>query len=185
MAASGGYKPMRRGDSLTAKGVNQNIVGGSMRGVKLSGDVDKRQFKGGYSLDMPERGGISPWSAFMKWAEIVSVQEDYLTCKNYGTVTGDSSGSNFLVAKPFLLQQTPFDGQTITYIDGDEITYTADATDPEYKRNHDDGSDSADFVITPNYFIGEPIFILRIPTLAGSTTTDWVELGMGRYWARV
>ena len=185
MAASGSYKPMRRGDSLYAKDVNQNIVGGSMRGVKLSGDVDKRQFNNGYSLNFPEGGGISPWSAYFKWAEVQSIGEDSLTCKNYSSVAGADSGSSFTVAKPFLLQQTPFNGQTITYVDGDDITYTKDATNPTYKRNHDDGSDSADFVITPNYYVGEVLLIMRVPTLAGGVVCDWMECGMGRYWARV
>jgi hypothetical protein len=184
--SSGGYTPIKPGQPLTAKEINRNIAQGPMRGAQYTGNADTRRFHNGNAVDLPGDTGISPWSAYFKYAEVQSVGEDSLTCKNYSNVAGADSGGSFTVAKPYLLQQYPFNGQTITYIDGDQITYTKDATDPEYKRNHDDGSSDADFVITPNYYVGEVILIMRVPTLVGgSTVADWMECGMGRYWARV
>lgn len=183
--SSGGYKPIKRGQALTASEINRNIAQGPMRGAQYTGNVDTRRFHNGNAVDLPGDTGISPWSAYFKWAEVQSIGEDSLTCKNYSSVAGADSGSSFTVAKPFLLQQTPFNGQAITYVDGDVITYTKDATNPEYKRNHNDGSSDADFVITPNYYVGEVLLIMRVPTLAGGVVCDWMECGMGRYWARV
>lgn len=183
MAIGKAYKPAQRGQALTAKSVNDNIVKGPQRGQAYSGNVNRRNFPDGVALDIPGGQAIGGSSVYFRWAEVQEVYADYLVCKMYDPVAGSSTGANFAVAKPYLLQQTPFDGQTVTYIDGDNITYTADGTDPEYKRNHDDGVTSADFVVTPNWFIGEQILVMRIPTWVNGTTYNWIELAMGRYWA--
>lgn len=179
----GGYRTVRPGTPLTAKYIDKNLVRGPMRGAQYSGNFDKRQFPQGVSVDSPETRGISPASAYFRIAEVQAVYPDYLDVKMLSGSAAD--GATFSVAKDYRLQQTPFDGQTITYIDGSSITYTADATDPEYKRNHDDGVDSADFVVTPNWFIGEQIIICRIPSTIDTTTYAWMECTPGRYWARV
>ena len=121
MAASGSYKPMRRGDSLYAKDVNQNIVGGTMRGVKLSGDVDKRQFNNGYSLNFPEGGGISPWSAYMRPAIVVSSGDDTISVKFYSEGQGVGVGSTFTVAKSYKMRISLFPSAA-TYTANEIIT---------------------------------------------------------------
>jgi hypothetical protein len=184
MAIGPSYKSPRKGQALTAKGLDANIVKGPQRGMAVSGNADLRRFQDGLSVDLPDSGGVAGASNYFRWAQIISVSEDYLVCKAFNVIAGTTSGDNFNVAKPYLLQQYPFNGESITYIDGETITYTKDATDPEYKRNHNDGVTSADFVITPNYFVGERIIIMKVPTYINATLYNWVELAMGRYWAQ-
>jgi hypothetical protein len=177
------YRPVKSGQPLTAAGMNRNVVGGLQRGAMFSGNVNRRNFPDGVALDIPGGQAIPGSSVYFRWAEIQSVSEDYLTCKLYNTVAGTTDGADFAVAKPYLLQQNTFDGQTINYIDGESITYTADGTDPEYKRTHDNGTTSGSFVVTPNWFIGEQIIIMNLPTYVNGTLYNWVELALGRYWA--
>lgn len=185
MAAGKSYQPVKPGQQLKARDVNNNLVRGPQRGQAYSGNVNRRNFPDGVAVDLPGGQAIAGASVYFRQAEIQSVEEDYLVCKMYDTVAGSTTGANIAVAKPFLLQQSPFDGQTITYIDGEAITYTKDATDPEYKRNHDNGSTSADFAVTPNWFVGEQIVIIRVPFSVNGTTYNWMEFPMGRYWAEV
>lgn len=186
MGAESGYRPVRPGTPLTANQINNNIVRGPQRGLKFSGNLDKRNRRDGVSVDLPDGGGQSPWSNIVRMAQIVEVFEDYLEVTLWNPVAVSTKGASFYVAKPPLLQGNTWDGLTITYVDGEEITYTKDATDPEWKRNHDDGSTDADFVITPNYFVGEVIVILRCPNnvIVDGRALQWMELALGRYWAR-
>lgn len=179
----GGYKKINPGQPLTAKYIDKNLVRGPMRGAQYSGNFDKRQFPQGVAVDSPETRNVSPSSVYFRMAEIQDIFEDYLDVKMING--GVADGATFSVAKHYLMQQTPFDGQTVTYADGTSITYTADATDPEYKRNHNDGSENADFVVTPNWFVGEQIIICRVPCWIGETAYSWMEVTPGRFWARV
>lgn len=183
MAIGKSYQPPRKGQTLTAKGLDSNIVKGPQRGMAVSGNADLRRFQDGLSVDLPDSGGVAGASNYIRWAQIESVSEDYLTCKQFDVRAGTTTGQSFAVAKPWLLMQSPFDGESVTYIDGETITYTKDATDPEYKRNHNDGVTSADFIVTPNWYVGERIMIIKAGAYANSTFYSWVELALGRYWA--
>jgi hypothetical protein len=182
MAVGQTYKPVGKGQAVTANSTNANARA-VQRGQTYSGNVNRRNFQEGVAVDFPQNGSVAGSSVYFRWAVVEAVYADYLECKLYNPVAGSTSGATFAVAKPFLLQQTPFDGETITYIDGESVTYTADGTDPEYKRNHDNGIMAADFVVTPNWFIGEQIIIMQMPVLVNGTLYNWVELAMGRYWA--
>ena len=184
MAIGKSYQPPRKGQALTAKNLDANIVKGPQRGMAVSGNANLRRFQDGLSVDLPNSGGVAGASNYIRWAEIQSVSEDYLTCKQLDIVSGSVSGEEFAVAKPWLLMQSPFDGEAIAYIDGDTIIYTKDATDPEYKRNHNDGVTSADFIVTPNWFVGERIMIIKAGAYSNGTFYNWVELALGRYWAQ-
>jgi hypothetical protein len=179
------YRPVRSGQPLTAENMNNNIVRGSQRGAMYSGNVNRRNFPDGVAVDLPGGQAIPGSSVYFRWAEVQSVEADYLVCKFYNPVSGTTDGADFGVAKPFLLQQSTFDGQTISYIDGESITYTADGTDPEYKRTHNDGVTSAAFVVTPNWFVGEQIIVMNLPTYVDGALYNWVELALGRYWAEL
>jgi len=119
------------------------------------------------------------------WGEVQDVFDDYLECKIWNVVNG-TLGDTVLVAKHYLFQRTPFDTETITYIDGEEITYTADATYPEYKREHNDGTNYADFYVTPNWYIGEKILMAQMQTnvVVSSNRLEYMELPFGKVWAR-
>lgn len=180
------YSPARPGQPLRARDVNNNIVRAPMRGQTVSGGGNsKRLFPDGVAVDLPDSGSVAGASNYIKWAEVQSVGEDTLTVKVYNPVTNTVTGESFDVAKPYLLQQSTFDGVTVAYIDGESITYTKDATDPEYKRNHDNGVTNADFIVTPNWFVGEQVIIKRVPTYVNGTLYNWIEDAPGRYWAEV
>lgn len=184
MAAGQSYRPARPGQALTARNVNNNLVRAPMRGQTVTGaGASKRQFPDGVAVDLPDRGGVPGISNYFRWAIVEDVFEDYIQVKAYNPTSDTTSGSSFNVAKPYLLQQTPFDGQTVAYIDGESVTYAADGTNPEYKRNHDNGVTSADFIVTPNWFVGEQIIIIPLPTFVNGTLYNWVELPGMRYWA--
>jgi len=100
---------------------------------------------------------------------------DVLVCK-------DSKGKTLYVAKPYMLQRTPFDGLTV---DGVAYAYSTN-----YARTANDGSDSAVEEISPAYvFDGtERILAARIdfPAMSvGPRKVRWVDLNScGRNWSR-
>lgn len=188
MAVGRGFKPIKSGMPLTADNLTNKLGRGVQRGNQVSGRADTYRYPDGVGVDIPDSATNTQHGVIVRWAEIVDVFPNYLECVFYNPADGTTRGGNFYVAKPFELQADTLDGAVITYIDGEEITYTADGTNPEYKRNHDDGLDSADFVVTPNYYIGQPILIIRVPTnlQVGQTPIVWMEMNTtGRYWARV
>lgn len=95
-------------------------------------------------------------------------------------VCEDKDGKTIYAAKPFMLQQTPFDGHVI-----DGVTYTYSTA---YERTADDSADTIDQVITPPYIFGgtEKIIAARVlqPTLdVGARRVEWVDLNTsGRMW---
>lgn len=187
MPVGRGYKPIKPGTALTADKLNRTLGQGVARSVQVSGPVSGRRFPDSVAFDIKREGNYTGHSVIHRWAVVDDVFEDYLQCSFYDIATGLDRGNTVYVAKPFHLQQTPWDGVTVTYIDGEEITYTKDATNPEYLRNHDNGTDSADFAVTPNWFIGEPIVIVRLPSdiVVSGIPLSWMEFLPWRYWARV
>lgn len=185
----------RTGQPITAGGLNTGTVRGLQNAAVPSQGADRVVVGGGvaeYEKNKPGQSGsarppIPQSSDFIRWAQIVSVSEDYLLCNFYNIADGTTAGS-VNVAKPYLLQQTPFDGAAVTYINGNEITYTKDAVAPTYKREHSlTGGDAANYEITPNYFVGELVRIINGPTnveVSGARLM-WEEMGYGRYWAEV
>lgn len=178
-------KTFHKGDSITAKSINKGIVGGIQNSSKTLGAKSTTVTNKGVVTYKGDQVRAAQSSWFIRWAQIVSVKEDYLECNFYNPVSSTALGS-INVAKPYLLQTAPFDGQTISYIDGTSITYTKDATNPTWKRDHNDGSSNADHVITPNYYVGELILAINMPTnvAVSGEYLAWVELALGRYWAR-
>jgi hypothetical protein len=93
------------------------------------------------------------------------------------------------VAKPWTLQRSRYDGQTIDYPDtgGQSITYTYTA---DNRRTANDGTNSEAQVITPAYHVGEILLALYVPTgvlgLAGNDLPlHWMDANTaGRQWAR-
>lgn len=113
--------------------------------------------------------------------KLVSVQTDYLVCNEWdGTTQGDGE---YKIALPWMLRQTPFDGQT-----RNGITYTyASASE----RTADDGSNTETQVIVPSYVAGDVIYGMK--EIRGGTDTEdeagdtvgWLDLNIdARAWAR-
>ena len=118
------------------------------------------------------------------FAQVVAAYGDYLECTYYDPVA-DVAGATVYIAKPFMLRQTPFDGETITYLDGSSITY---AYTTQRERAADDGVDSETQVMTPDYYVGEVIRATRGNTgvVDGDTKRlGWEDMNTcGRFWAK-
>lgn len=155
-------RPWKPGDPITADRLNQHdkaardaVTGGSgVESLRVGNDVVLRNSR---ELQIPVGARIR--------AKVVSINDDYLTCSIYNAAQ-DSDGSNISVAKPYLLQQTPFDGLNTTYLDGQEVGYSY-STANSYTRtatDQDTTTITETQFITPNYFVGEVLWCERSNT---------------------
>ena len=114
-------------------------------------------------------------------AKVVAINDDDLQCTFY-TPNETESGRTIYVAKPYLLQVTPFDGETIDYPSGQSVTYTYTN---HYTRTADDGSDVETQVVTPEWFVGEIVdaYPIYTETSAGGGRVHYREHPSGRHWA--
>ena len=122
MAIGPSYKSMRKGQALTAKGLDANIVKGPQRGMAVSGNADLRRFQDGLSVDLPDSGGVAGASNYIKQAQIQSLYDDYYEVKEYAPVTDSVIGSVFGVGKPYTQQITLFPDASENHAVGDIIT---------------------------------------------------------------
>lgn len=162
----------KKGESLKARKLNEPVDAIN----RISGGVrPPRQRMGGSRPVNPE--SLSKVQQF----KVVSVQGDYLVCNPYDSLAA-ATNQTVLVAKPYLLRQTPFDGSSR---DGVTYTYT-DGT----QRSADDGSETETQLITPSYVSGDIIYAIR--NISGKTDTydtlsliiEWLDLNVdGRSWA--
>lgn len=114
----------------------------------------------------------------IKRFEVVSVDDDLIVCMEPGDTSSDPKYYN--VAKPYMLQRTPFDEKTrdaISYVYTSEVERTA--TDEDYEEE--------DQVIVPNYVAGDIIYAAFSPT--GGTGVEsapmWMDLNLdARAWAK-
>ena len=147
--------------------------------------------------------------------------DDYLICNCYTDDTISSAdasafkshpapfdGRDFAVAKPSILQRTPWDGQQVTYpgfssLDGDgEIVVAYSYLDIGLRTASDVNGEIADERqrITPDYFVGDVICIARGRIVSGDWTgitrsdsldeaaddspIEWIDMNCGgRAWA--
>ena len=117
-------------------------------------------------------------------AQVVAAQNDYLECKIYDEVSA-TAGVTIFVAKPWMLRRTPFHGATITYLNGQSITYTYVS---QRERTANDGATSETQVMTPDYYVGEVIDVIEKRTNValpdGSKATLQDRNTCGRFWAQ-
>lgn len=111
---------------------------------------------------------------------IKSVGADHLVCRTWdGTTEGTL---DLLVAKPYLLRRTPFDGQTR---DGITYTYSSDIA-----READDGSTTETQVVVPSWVADDIIYATRevqggVEAEGGGEELFWVDDNRdGRAWAK-
>ena len=117
---------------------------------------------------------------------VKSVEIDHLTCHKFDFITEGTE--DILVALPYLLRRTPFDGVTI-----DAITFTYASN---IERSLTDGSTTEVQVITPRYrgeigsYVGDVIFVKSGILKGTGVTVATVPLKFldgnddGREWAR-
>jgi hypothetical protein len=127
---------------------------------------------------------IGESGTLLKFASIIAVHSDYLECVEFNQTTQTTTGPDLNVAKPRLLQLTPYFGTTVTYIDGEVLEYIPDPEFPEYKRTHSNGIETGEFYVTPNYYIGEIIMIAKMYNKIGSDAYDYIEVNSARHWAQ-
>ncbi len=129
---------------------------------------------------------------------IVAFKNDYLHCHTFipkagaGDTDEEEGDVVVFVAKPYLLRQTPFDGESIVY-PSKTISYTY-ANQGE--RTATSGGDEEDQVLIPEYFVDDEIIAIRniigstgvIANDAGdseTTVTEWEDMNTaGRFWAK-
>lgn len=116
--------------------------------------------------------------------EIVSVSADHLIVREYRIYPSPTppvvGSTSILVAKPYLLRRTPFDGQTR---DGVTYAYTSDQV-----RTATIGPDQRTEHVTPGYVIGDLVYCLRTVlngtgVESGGAIIGALELAGGRMWA--
>jgi hypothetical protein len=107
---------------------------------------------------------------------LVTHEDDYLVCQAIDS-------TEYLVAKPYELRRTPFDGQTI-----DGVTYVYSSADERTAYGATSADTETQF-ITPAYRVGAEIFAVLVqgdtgvdPTPSGAPIT-YLEMNQGRAWA--
>ncbi len=127
---------------------------------------------------------LLPAAAQVFQGEIVSVSADHLIVREYRiypSPTAPIGGSNsILVAKPYLLRRTPFDGQTR---DGVTYVYTTDQ-----QRTATIGPDQRTEHVTPAYLVGDLVYCVRdvhngTGVESGGAIIGSLEIAGGRMWA--
>lgn len=173
----------RPGQAVSARMLNENIVRGSQQAVKAGAGMEKRQAGRCFTLRAKDQQGLPQKAQRMRKAVIDAVNEDYLECTFYSE-RGAESLETVNVAKHISLRPSYYDGETFVYLNGDSITYTKDATAPEWKRQADDGSTSVDQIPIPCYRIGEQINVMQTETsvVVGGVNLVWEDM-TPRVWA--
>ena len=98
--------------------------------------------------------------------QIISSDDDYLTCRGLDPDVGKFFEGDVLVAKPWLLQKTPWDAREVTY-PGDVVTHTY--TTAEAREAAYDGGPTSQQTIEPPYFVGDLIVAAKPMTRIGET----------------
>lgn len=113
---------------------------------------------------------------------IRSVEADHLVCAEVGGADG------ILIAKPWRLRRTPFDGQAITFDDENGGTYTVNYTyTTSIKRTVRIGQSFTEVqVVIPRYKPDfDYIFAMSAENGTGVTDVDLIDINAdGRAWAR-
>ena len=160
---------IRPGQAATARLMNQGVVGAlqAATSVGVGSGLEKRTVSGSVAITQSENASPPQFAVASKKVQITAVREDYLECVLYNERTETAQTQVIYVAKQRRFRPSLYDGISITYINGDVITYTKDATNPEWKRQADNGA-SVDQIPIPCWYIGE---VIRISQEATSAVT--------------
>lgn len=164
----------RKGDTLKGTYLNEGVdaINRIIGGVKPPQQISA----GG----RPSASGPGSSTKIQQFT-ISGVYSDYLVCNPYdGSV---DTTQTVIIAKPYLLRQTPFDGGSRN---GVSYTYTTSVS-----RSATDGSAVETQSVTPSYIGGDIIYAVR--NIAGKTATynaqveiiEWLDINAdGRAWAK-
>lgn len=127
---------------------------------------------------------LEPETALIELFRVDEVKDDTLECRRIDPKYGTLGVHVFEIARPYTLQRTPFDGQTIAYPGNESISY---AYTSSRQRTAVRGVDTEIQVITPDYFVGDQVLAILVTTdLRDSegTLITWMDLNTAaRAWA--
>src|SRR3990167_8939874 len=155
----------KRGKRLSAGYLDEVRRGGVYRATAVGGQV--RHTSAGLSIAAPRQA-----AAIVMHFKIVSISDNYLTCNPVTPPTTADTSQTVYVAKPWQFRRIVLDGASVTYQNGQAISYIY-ASGRE--READDGTDTETQVMTPDYFVGEILLAVSGYTgvAAGSDYCQW------------
>ncbi len=127
---------------------------------------------------------ILPAAAQVFQGQIAGLMDDYIIVNEYRVYPAPTTPvvgtTNILVAKPWLLRRTPFDGQV-----RDGVSYTYDN---DQQRVAVVGPDSRTEHVTPAYVVGDVVYCLQLvfggtAVESGGVIIGALEIAGGRMWA--
>jgi len=125
---------------------------------------------------------------------LVEEFDDYLVCEGFDPLAGEQITA--AVAKPFLLQRSPFDGKSVDF-NGLVVNYVYSEAGVRQASGQVSGTYVAETqAITPDYFVGDTVSVARVQIGQGNDSTgytdadglpiEWADLNVGaRTWAVV
>lgn len=132
------------------------------------------------------RSAGGPGSSGSQRFRVKSVLDDHLECVRYDANADSEGPDTVLVAKPYELRRSPFDGTgAVDYPDGQSISYTYQDL---RTRDADDGTVVQTEKMTPNYWIDSQILASK-PDGGTGVKVDgsflvWEDENRGgRHWA--
>jgi hypothetical protein len=193
--------PFRAGQSgrLSASALNA-LIKNRLRQIRGGRDTDVGYFGDRVVVSSHQIGPLQVDVAnFLNPFAVISETDDWLVCVPFIQPTGANgewepqvydSGLDagnpvqILVAKPYILQRSPWDGQTVT-INGIAYTYSYGATGSRVAIIGTSGSVTQN--ITPSYFPGDIIEGIKVPTGYTDPTLNvpvvWVDANLAaRKW---
>jgi hypothetical protein len=120
MAVGQTYKPVGKGQAVTANSTNANARA-VQRGQTYSGNVNRRNFQEGVAVDFPQNGSVAGSSVYQKLAQIEAIYDDYYEVVTYNPVADSTTGATYGAAKPYNQQITIFPEATEAHEVGDII----------------------------------------------------------------
>ncbi len=188
------HAPFKEGvQQLKTEDLNQSLRN-QIRQISGSGDTQVSYFGDRVIVDS-DSIGVKPDSQLMQFV-VLEEFDDYLACAPFTQPGDDNSllpqeydaslGSDSLVrvnvAKPYWLQQTPWNGKTVS-VNGETITYDYTGLG---ERTADNGTSILTQNITPSYFAGDVILAVNGATglLLDGIAVVWTDVNSaGRNWA--
>lgn len=149
--------------------MNRNVVSALQTSTSVAPGLQKRHIGKGVAVSIEDPGRPPAFAAASKKAKITAIRENYLECLMYNERNETVSAQVMNVAKQRRFRTSVYNAATITYPNGDVITYTKDATNPQWKRQANNGTTTVDQVPIPMWYIGE---IIRCSQSATSAVTE-------------
>jgi hypothetical protein len=206
----GRFKKAREGGKLSAAMLNA-INDAIYRVISGTGMLHANRYGDRLVLSHQDREAIIARPPVFQLFRVISESPDHVVCApfwftddpeskyGYGEFSQPPNSDpiqNVAVAKPFLLQQTPWDDQTVPYLWG-TVKYTYVATGKRIAKGNENGTGPDIFetqYITPSYFSGDIILATNVATQfknpkwqAGDKSnyvTTWQDINQGaRVWA--